>query len=133
VLELSRSGVIRRRQVTDPVTKRRQTVLSARDIYAVVEGNRRLVAYRGGAVSAGEVAALPPAQPPLQPAPAPDRPWLTVEEAAAYSGLPASFLLQLVEKRRLAALDVGVRQGGRYRVARRDVDAIKAPVIRQRG
>jgi excisionase family DNA binding protein len=129
VLELSNTGVIRRRQVVDPDTKRRQTVLLARDVQrAVVDGQKRLVAYRGSAAQAGEMAALPPVQPPLQlPAPAPDRPWLTVDEAAHYSGLPASFLLGMIEERRLGALDVGVRVGGRYRVARRDVDAIKAP------
>jgi excisionase family DNA binding protein len=126
VLELSNTGVIRRRQVVDPDTKRRQTVLLARDVQrAVVDGQKRLVAYRGGAAPAGEVAALPPVQPPLQAAP--DRPWLTVDEAAHYSGLPASFLLGMIEEGRLGALDVGVRVGGRYRVARRDVDAIKAP------
>jgi excisionase family DNA binding protein len=126
VLELSNSGSIKRRQVVDPVTKRRQTVLLARDVRAVVDGNRRLVAYRG---PAGEAAALPPPQPPLQPG-APERPWLTVEEAAACSGLPASFLLGLIEGRRLPALDVGVRAGGRYRVAKRDVDGIKASTRR---
>jgi len=52
-------------------------------------------------------------------------PWLTVEEAAAYSGLPASFLLGLVESRRLPALDVGLGPDG-YRVRRLDVDAITA-------
>jgi len=105
-------------------------VFSTRDVQAIIDSNVRLAAFRGGV--AGEVAALPPVQPPLQPAAA-DRPWLTVEEAAGYSGLPASFLLGLVESRRLPALDVGVRAGGRYRVARRDVDAIKAPTIRKRG
>lgn len=71
VLELSQSGAIKRRQVTDPVTKRRQTVLLAKDVaraVAVADGQRRLVAYRGG--SAGEVAVRPPVQPPL-PAPVP--------------------------------------------------------------
>src|SRR6188768_1432066 len=58
VLELSNTGSIRRRQVTDPVTKRRQTVLLARDVQrAVVDGQKRLVAYRGSATGAGEVAA----------------------------------------------------------------------------
>jgi excisionase family DNA binding protein len=91
------------------------------------------MAYRGSAAPAAEPAALPPVQAPLQlpAAPAPDRPWLTVDEAADYSGLPASFLLSLIDGKRLGALDVGVRAGGRYRVARRDVDAIKAPTTRK--
>jgi excisionase family DNA binding protein len=129
VLELSASGVLKRRQVLDPVTKRRQTVFASADVHrAVMDGKQRLVAYRGGA---GEVAALPPVQEISAPSPAPDRPWLTVDEAAGYSGLPASFLLGMIEERRLGALDVGVRPGGRYRVARRDVDAIKAPMARK--
>jgi excisionase family DNA binding protein len=133
VLELSNTGAIRRRQVTDPVTKRRQTVLLARDVQrAVVDGQKRLVAFRGSATAAGEVAALPPLRPPVQPAaPVSDRPWLTVDEAADYSGLPASFLLGMIEEKRLGALDVGVRAGGRYRVSRRDIDAIKAPTTRK--
>jgi excisionase family DNA binding protein len=127
VLELSASGVLKRRQVLDPVTKRRQTVFASADVHrAVMDGKQRLVAYRGGA---GEVAALPPVQ--EISAPSPDRPWLTVDEAAGYSGLPASFLLGMIEERRLGALDVGVRPGGRYRVSRRDVDAIKAPAPRK--
>jgi len=133
VLELSNTGAIRRRQVTDPVTKRRQTVLLARDVQrAVIDGQKRLVAYRGSATGAGEGAAPPPPRPQLQAPAAPaDRPWLTVDEAAHYSGLPASFLMSLIEERRLGALDVGVRAGGRYRVARRDVDSIKAPALRK--
>jgi excisionase family DNA binding protein len=78
------------------------------------------------------VAALPPLRPPVQPAPpVSDRPWLTIDEAADYSGLPASFLLGMIEEKRLGALDVGVRAGGRYRVSRRDIDAIKAPTTRK--
>lgn len=57
----------------------------------------------------------------------PDRPWLTVEEASVYSGLPASYLLRQIEDGCLAAIDVGIRPGGRYRVARRDLDTITAP------
>jgi len=130
VLELSNMGAIRSNHVMDPTTKRRQTVLLARDVQRVaIDGQKRLVAYRGGAA---EAAALPPVQPPLQlPAPPADRPWLTVDEAANYSGLPARFLLSLIEQRRLGALDVGVRPGGRFRIARRDVDAIKAPAARK--
>jgi excisionase family DNA binding protein len=129
VLELSARGMIKRRSMTDPATKRRQTVFLAQDVdRAVVDGNKRLVAYRGGAVGAIEAAAVPPPQPVSALPAVPDRLWLTMEEAANYSGLPASFLLQMIEDRRLPALDVGVRPGGRYRVARRDIDAITAPM-----
>jgi excisionase family DNA binding protein len=127
VLELSQRGLLKRRTVRDPVTKRRQTVFREEDVDRIVtEGNRRLTAYRGGA---GEVAALPPFQAVSAPPVAPDRPWLTINEAANYSGLPASFLLRIIGKQRLRALDVGVRPGGRYRVAKRDLDAIVSTVI----
>src|SRR6187399_1293224 len=57
VLELSNTGAIRRRQ----------TVLLARDVQrAVIDGQKRLVAYRGSATGAGEVAAPPPPRPQLQ-------------------------------------------------------------------
>ena len=128
VLELSLSGAIKRRQVLDPVTKRRQTVFAAQDIQRAVAEGKRLVPVRG---AAGEVAAVPPVQATPAPLQVSDRPWLTVEEAADYSGLPASFLLGMVEGGRLPALDVGVRPGGRYRIARRDVDAIQASTIRK--
>lgn len=52
--------------------------------------------------------------------------WLTPAEAAEYSGLPASFLVSMIEAKKLPALDVGVRKGGRWRISRRDVDAITA-------
>jgi len=125
VLELSARGVLKRRTVRDPGTKRRQTVFRADDVAAVIDGQKRLVALRAGA---GEVAAPPPL-PAIPAPPVPhDRPWLTLDEAAEYSGLPASYLLQMVGDRRLAALDVGVRPGGRFRISRRAIDAIEAPI-----
>lgn len=124
VLELSARGLIKRRIVLDPGTKRKQTVFREEDVNRmIIDGNRSLVAFR-----AGDVAAAPPVQAIPAPPAVPDRPWLTVEEAANYSGLPASFLHDMITRRRLAALDVGVRAGGRYRLARRDIDAIKAPL-----
>lgn len=131
VLELSARGAIERRHVMDPATKRRQTVFLAADVERVAQAtvNHDVALYRHpGAAIAREVAALPPVEAAVAaPPPPPDRRWLTVDEAAAYSGLPASFLLSLIAKRRLPALDVGVRPGGRYRVGRSDVDAIRAP------
>jgi len=103
VLELAASGLITRGYMQDPVTNRRQSAFSAADL-------ARLVHHRRGT-------AAPP-----------DRAWLTVEEAAHYSGLPASFLISLIEERRLGAIDVGEGPpGGRYRVARCALDAISAP------
>jgi excisionase family DNA binding protein len=129
VLELSARGTLKRRAVVDPGTKRKQTVFRADDVAAVIDGQKRLVAYRGGADVA---AAVPPLPAISAPPPAHDRPWLTVDEAAEYSGLPASFLLQMIGDRRLAALDVGVRAGGRFRISRRAIDAIEAPIAQTR-
>jgi excisionase family DNA binding protein len=52
------------------------------------------------------------------------RAWLTLAEAAEYSGLPDSFLLGLIDGGKLPACNVGVRPGSRYRVKRADLDAI---------
>jgi excisionase family DNA binding protein len=52
------------------------------------------------------------------------RPWLTIDEAAAYSGLPASYLLGLIMAGELKARNVGPRPGGRWRVRKLDLDAI---------
>jgi excisionase family DNA binding protein len=143
VLELSAQGAIKRQHVTDPLTRRRQTVFLAADIDVLAErlaqnGNYRMAIYHNGATGAGEAAALRPLQTVSAALPGPsavlappDRPWLTVGEAAAYSGLPASFLLMLIAKRCLAALDVGIRPGGRYRIARRDLDGIQPPPARK--
>ena len=59
------------------------------------------------------------------PAIAPPRPWLTLDEAAEYSGLPASAVARLIHAGKLRALDVGIRPGGRYRIRRADLDALE--------
>lgn len=53
------------------------------------------------------------------------KPWIPLDEAAAYSGLPKSLLLHLIRQRKLAAFDCGPRPGGRYRVKRSDLDALE--------
>jgi excisionase family DNA binding protein len=52
--------------------------------------------------------------------------WLSMPEAAAYTGLPQSTLRKLVASRKLPALDIGPRLGGRWRMKRSDLDAISA-------
>jgi excisionase family DNA binding protein len=47
-------------------------------------------------------------------------------EAAAYTGLPQSTLRKLVARRKLPALDIGPRLGGRWRMKRSDLDGISA-------
>jgi excisionase family DNA binding protein len=51
--------------------------------------------------------------------------WLTVEEAAEYSGLPEAFLLRAARRGRVIALDVG--KGRRdWRILREDLSRIRA-------
>jgi excisionase family DNA binding protein len=51
--------------------------------------------------------------------------WLTLEEAAEYSRLPASVLLRDIERGALPAKNVGVRAGGQWRVKVQDLEALK--------
>jgi excisionase family DNA binding protein len=53
------------------------------------------------------------------------KPWLTLAEAAEYSGLPVSTIRNLIDASRLPHLDVGPRPGGRWRVKRSDLDALE--------
>jgi len=46
------------------------------------------------------------------------KPWLTLIEAAEYTGLPASYLLKQAKYGALDARDVGPRPGGRWRFSR---------------
>src|SRR5215203_7388969 len=46
------------------------------------------------------------------------RPWLTLAQAAEYSGLPASYLAWAAGREVFEALDVGIRPGGRWRFHR---------------
>ena len=111
VLELRTDGKIRSSRQIDPATEREQVVLLASDV-------NRLVTDAANVRLAREKLALPPTE-----APAP-RPWMTAAEAADYSGLPAGFLVRAIETGELAALDVGVRPGGKYRIRRVDLDAL---------
>lgn len=53
------------------------------------------------------------------------RPWLTLGEAAEYSGLPKSTLQALIDASQLKAIDCGPRPGGRYRIKRVDLDGLE--------
>ncbi len=57
--------------------------------------------------------------------PVQEKPWITVVEAAEYSGLPASAIEKLIKSKELPALDCGPRPGGRYRVKRIDLDKLE--------
>jgi excisionase family DNA binding protein len=60
--------------------------------------------------------------------PAPEVPpcaWLNADQAADYTGLPATFLIASIRAGKIRALDVGKRAGGRWRIKRSDLDAIE--------
>jgi hypothetical protein len=54
----------------------------------------------------------------VEPALDHSRPWLTLAQAAEYSGLPESYLRGVAEGGNIAAIDVGIRPGGRWRFHR---------------
>ena len=127
LMELSQAGKIERFRQFDPQTRRDATVFDAADIARLkaewtpqpVKSSRALVrasrAYLSG----------PQAPEWAQWAAKPVRPWLTIDEAADYSGLPASVLRKMILAGQLKALDVGHRAGGIYRVRRADLDDIQ--------
>jgi len=51
--------------------------------------------------------------------------WLTVDQAAAYSGLPASALRFLIDKGELKARYVGVRRGGQWRICKAALEELR--------
>jgi hypothetical protein len=52
----------------------------------------------------------------------PARLWLTLEESAEYSGLPASVLSGFIGDGKLSAMNVGRRRGGQWRIRRLDLE-----------
>jgi excisionase family DNA binding protein len=106
--ELAAQGRIRRERREDPHLRRQVWMYRPADV-------ARLAAERTPAA----VARLPVAQSP------PDRPWLTLAEASAHSGLSARLLYRLISEGRLPALDEGTRGAGRWRVRRADLDALE--------
>jgi excisionase family DNA binding protein len=76
------------------------------------------VAFRG-ASQAGVASVF---QPPIYHA----SQWLSLAEAAAYTGLPQTTLRKLLASRKLPGLDTGPRVGGRWRIKRSDLDDISA-------
>jgi len=52
--------------------------------------------------------------------------WLSLPEAAAYTGLPQSTLRKLLASRKLPGMDTGPRLGGRWRIKRSDLDNLSA-------
>ena len=51
------------------------------------------------------------------------KPWMTLSEAAEYSGLPKGYLLGLCRQNKLGT-DVGRRRGGRFRISRKQLEGL---------
>jgi len=140
VAALGTEGAIKTQPATNPVSKQRVTLFHAGDV-------ERLAFERD---HPGEVSKVPAKleHPPLPlrsevlswirenaiPGGTTDarfneqttpKPWLTLAEAAEYSGLPVSTIRNLIDAGSLKHLDVGPRPGGRWRVKRSDLDALE--------
>ena len=123
LMELSAEGKLTRHTSYDPQTKREAAMFDAAEI-------EQMIQQKNWKPFSGRVLELPPgdgASEPAEAAPDRGRLWLTIAEAAEYTGLPESFLHKLVDERRLPAFDVGVRPGGRFRVKRTDLEALAVP------
>lgn len=130
LLELSQSGRIKRHYHNDPQTHRRAAVFARPDVERLAAERIQAAPQSAASVAIPGGTLRPSSQAIALPAlEAPARPWLTVDEAAEYTGLPASFLSARIVDGKLAALDVGVRSGGRWRVNRRDLDAIAGEAL----
>jgi excisionase family DNA binding protein len=123
IMEFSAEGRFTRHRAFDPETKREAIMFDADEIEAYA---------REAATTPAPGALIVQRRPTLDAYDVDDaaaigagRLWLTLAEAADYSGLPASILQAMVEVGELAALDVGVRPGGHLRIRRRDLDAIE--------
>ena len=121
--ELAAKGIVGRRREKNAETGRVQSTFLADDIKKYLAGAPAVstaVAVRPGEIAANSGYS---AAPPLETA-APACEWLTIAQSAHYTGLPESYLLELVAREELPARDVGIRPGGRWRVSKRRLDAL---------
>lgn len=132
VLELAADGQFDKRTHLNPETRRRQVLLSLESVrrYAQMLTQPPQPAPVTAALVPRPMAVAVSAR-AAAPLPDPTTAWLTLEAAETYTGLPASFLRDLIERGLLAALDVGKRPGGRWRVCRRDLDGISGGIVPQ--
>jgi len=121
LLELANRGRIQKRLVFDPISKRKIAVFCRHDLDALRSPAGAALQISGpDANDARPIAALH--HPPQMGVDG--RSWLTLAEAETFIGLPEAFLAAQIRAGKLAALDVGVRPGGRWRVSKRDLEAI---------
>jgi hypothetical protein len=133
-VETTPAKPLKSRKLENPKTKQVVTLIHAGDVESFLyrrkhpeeftevaekpeKPEKDLQLIRGAALQPVAIAPQAPAAP---------RPWLTLDEAENYSGLPAGFLLEHIAAGKLPALNVGRRKGGQWRVARRDLDQLQA-------
>ena len=122
LMELAAEGKFTRHRAYDPETKREAIMFDAAEIQAIADRKEYNVPASSTAVAVRPRVVEVDGEPA---APAVLRPWLTLAEAADYSGLPATILFGLIQTGELRARDVGVRPGGRWRIRKLDLDAIE--------
>jgi excisionase family DNA binding protein len=133
LMELSAEGKPKRYREVDPETKREAVMFRCEEIKQMREESRAAVLSNAlarvprrfaiEAPAADRMVSLGQAKWATEASAA--APWLTLDDAAEYTGLPASVLQRFIEAGRLPAIDVGVRPGGHWRVKRSDLDAIQ--------
>ena len=124
LLELAQHGEILREFVKDPNTHQKTSLFPVAGIESYLAARRR---------SNGTPAAAAVPQPAIAPAAMlhtqpmqPQALWLTLAQAAEYSGLPVAYLRQRIRSGWLRALNVGGKaKGGRWRVSRKALNAIE--------
>jgi excisionase family DNA binding protein len=125
LMELSAEGKPKRYREVDPETKREAVMFRFEEIKQMREESTAAPVPNALARVARRFAIEAPAEASAAAPSNGDRPWVTLDDAADYTGLPASVLQRLIEAGRLPAIDVGVRPGGHWRVKRSDLDAIQ--------
>ena len=136
VLAMAADGRIQAKQEKDPTHGQKVTLFHAGDVARLAEGLTTSVSLQVGTQAIANLPArLSDSEVVAQFKRAmfdggaavdrPLKPWLTINEAAEYSGLPASTVRALIDAGQLPSLDCGPRPGGRYRVKRADLDSIE--------
>jgi excisionase family DNA binding protein len=119
--ELVAEGKVHGKDWTDPKTHRTMKVYPSAELAALRGESLKgaaVVPHTGAAVVGGRGAALPH----ISSAPVGEKQWLTVSEAAAYSGIAEKALLRLIREGKLPALDQHVR-GDKWRIRRKTLES----------
>jgi excisionase family DNA binding protein len=124
VQELAQSGALRSAQQRDPASRQMMVVVDAEDVERLRQERKNPVTLPAIPRDPSALVRRVPAAPVVQTA-IPATIFYNLAEAAAYTGLPESFLLEAILAGELRALYVGIRAGGRWRVKRTDLDAIQ--------